>query len=79
MLRTTFAEGLLFYTAIWLAVIVFLWLRELRRARRAEWELTKGKLFNCNYCHHTFIVKEMKNVARCPRCNAMCILRKRRP
>ncbi len=76
MLQITLSEGLFFYVALWLAVLMFLWQREHRRAVKADWELSKGKLFNCDHCHHSFIVKELRNVSRCPRCNAMCILRK---
>ncbi len=78
MLRLTLAEALLFYTVVWLVVLVFLWMREAGRKRRADWELSKGKLFTCDNCHHSFIVKDQRNVTRCPRCNSMCILRKHR-
>ena len=72
----TDAELFLIYTGLWLVVILGLWLGEIRRSRRSDWELSKGRLFNCSHCHHQFIVKESFNVVRCPRCNAMCILRK---
>ncbi len=76
MLQLSLSDGLFVYLAIWLGVIIFLWLREHRRATLADWELSKGKLFTCEKCHHSFIDKEMRNVSRCPKCNAMCISRK---
>lgn len=78
MLPFSFADGLFFYAALWLILIIFLWLRELHRNRRSGWELVKGRLFSCSSCHHLFIVKDSRNVVRCPKCNAMCILRKHR-
>jgi len=76
MIQLTLNEWLLLYAATWLLLSVYLWFREMRRTKRADWELSKGRLFSCDNCRHTFIDKEMRTVARCPKCNSMCILRK---
>ncbi len=68
------------YFAVWFAVLFVLWFREERRCRKAsEWFVVKERLYTCDHCHYSFLAKhDSENVTRCPRCNEICFLRKRK-
>ena len=60
---------LLAYMIVWLVIIVVLWIREIFRVHKFNWELSNSKLFHCNNCHHTFLTKDGANLTRqspCP-------------
>ena len=78
MIGMTYSEALFGVLVLWLVFILVLWLRELQRIKRHEWHLSNGRLFHCDICHHSFISKEQVSLTRCPRCNSICIRRKRR-
>ncbi|MDD3155714.1 MAG: hypothetical protein PHS41_12690 [Victivallaceae bacterium] len=78
MIGMSFADALFGILALWLLFLAILWLRELNRIRNFEWHLSNSRLFHCDQCHHSFIIKEPLNLCRCPRCNAICISRNRR-
>jgi len=66
------------YVLAWFFTIGVLWAREHWRSRRNSWDISKDKLCFCDNCHFAFLVKPDENISRCPRCNGICILRKRR-
>jgi hypothetical protein len=66
------------YMTVWLLLVVLLWCRLLLRRKRTQWGLTNSHLFNCDSCHFAFLTKEEVNLTRCPRCNAICIRRRKR-
>ncbi|MBR1967455.1 MAG: hypothetical protein IKA22_12690 [Lentisphaeria bacterium] len=68
---------ILLYMTVWLAIIVILWVREILRVRKFNWELSNSKLFHCTNCHHTFLTKDGANLTRCPDCNSICIAKRR--
>ncbi|WP_176012686.1 hypothetical protein [Victivallis sp. Marseille-Q1083] len=73
------AGGLLFYLLAWLVTIGILWVRELWRLKRGyDLQLSKGRLFSCDHCRYVFLFEDDSNITRCPRCNSMCILRKKK-
>ena len=76
MIGLDFADGLFVYFLFWLITIVILWARELLRNKTNDWRISNSQLFRCDKCHYAFLNKENNNITRCPRCNAMCILRK---
>lgn len=61
-----------------LGLLAFLWFRELRRQRIYDWDLTQERPCTCHACQYTFMMKNNETIARCPRCNAICTLRKMR-
>ena len=78
MIGISLTTGLLIYLFLWLITITILWVRELFRAKRHDWRISNNRLFRCNSCHFSFLVKdEHTNIVRCPRCNSMCILFKK--
>ena len=78
MIGVDLPTGLLIYLFLWLITITVLWIRELWRIRAHDWSISNNRLFRCNSCHYSFLVKdEHANLVRCPRCNAMCILFKK--
>lgn len=77
MINLTYAEGIFFYVLFALSTIVILWARELWRNRAYSWQSSSRRVLNCPECHVSFIASENTNVARCPRCNAICFYRKR--
>jgi len=75
MIGIDLTTGLLMYLFLWLITIVILWIRELRRIKTYDWSISSNRLFRCNACHYSFLIKdEHINVVRCPRCNEMCIV-----
>lgn len=78
MIGASLPHAIFVYMTVWLALIVFLWCRMLLRRRNAQWSLTDSRLFNCGNCHFAFLAREEVNLTRCPRCNAICIRRRRR-
>jgi transcription initiation factor IIE alpha subunit len=78
MIGLDLTTGLLIYLFAWLITIAILWIRELRRIKTYDWNISNNSLFRCNSCHYSFLVKdEQAHLVRCPRCNAMCILFKK--
>lgn len=77
MIGIDLTTGLLIYLFACLITIAVLWIRELRRVKDHDWSISNNRLFRCNSCHYSFLVKdEHAHVVRCPRCNSMCILLK---
>ena len=78
MISATFSEVLFMYFLILLTLVLILWRREEVRIRRNEWRISSSQLFHCDNCHHTFVNRDRRaSICRCPRCNAMCIRRRR--
>jgi uncharacterized paraquat-inducible protein A len=78
MIGIDLSDGFIIYLLAWLFTLAFLWVRELWRLKSYDWSVTQGQLFTCDNCHYAFLTKSRNNVSRCPRCNAMCIIRKKR-
>lgn len=68
------------YFGLWFIVLGILWLREeLRGKKTLEWSVVKEHLYTCRNCHLSFMAQhDSENVTRCPRCNEMCFIRKRK-
>ncbi len=78
MIGLDLTTGLLIYLFLCLITISILWVRELLRIKAHDWSISNNRLFRCNSCHHSFLIKdEHTNLVRCPRCNEMCILLKK--
>ncbi len=77
MIGVTCAQGLLLWVVMTLAVIGWLYLRSSIRRRRMYDKHYASHLFTCDHCHYAFLNKDQLNLVRCPRCNSICI-RKRR-
>ena len=78
MIALSYAEVFFLYLLIWLLFLGFLAWRENLRNNRHHRQIFKSNVFHCNECHHTFVPDEQVNLHRCPRCNAVCIRRRRR-
>lgn len=63
---------------VFLVLLSILWYRELRRQRIYDWNLTQDRPCTCHECQLTFMMKNNETISRCPRCNAICTLRKMR-
>ena len=77
MIEMSFADALFTYLLLWILFIGILWCRELARVKNFDWKVSNSRLFHCDSCHHSFIIKEPVSLTRCPRCNSICICRKR--
>ena len=75
-----YSDALCGFMVIWLAVIAGLWIREIVKMKRREWELSRARLFHCRNCHLSFLDTEYGdgNMTRCPRCNTVCLRRRNR-
>lgn len=78
MIGMSFADALFAFLLLWLIYLLVLWIRELNRVNRSAWSLSNGRLFHCDKCHHSFVLKKNENLTRCPRCNATCIAKRNR-
>ena len=78
MIEVSFTSLLFIYFLLWMLIIFFLWIREILRTIKHSWSLSSGRLFHCDNCHHSFLVKDGANLSRCPECNAICINKKRK-
>ena len=77
MIPLTYADLFFLYLLVFLLFIAILWNRERLRLKRNEWKSDNTRVFHCDTCHHTFISQEKVNLCRCPKCNAICIRRKK--
>ena len=67
------------FTIMWVVIITFLWIRHEYGRKSYDWTTTKEQLYSCSKCHFTFLAKdEHGNITRCPRCNEMCFLKKKK-
>ena len=68
------------YVTFWFFLLGFLWFCEIRRQRRvtADWSAEKQRLYLCGRCRLSFLAKPGQSVMRCPRCNEMCFLPRRK-
>ena len=67
------------FVFIWVVLITFLWLRHEYRKSSSDWTTTKEQLYSCSKCHFSFLAKDDSgNITRCPRCNEMCFLKKKK-
>jgi uncharacterized paraquat-inducible protein A len=78
MIPAEYQTLLFVYITAWLLTIAVLWAREVWRQNIFDRDLSKNRLWRCEKCHFTFLVKGQESITRCPRCNNICILRKRR-
>lgn len=78
MIGLSLANALVAVLVLWLIWLAVLWLRELNRNDRSAWSLSNSRLFHCDRCHHSFILKKTENITRCPRCNSICIAKRNR-
>lgn len=63
----------------WVALITFLWIRHEYKKKSLDWTTTKEQLYSCSKCHYSFLAKDDRgNITRCPRCNEMCFLKKKK-
>ena len=67
------------YVFIWFLVLAPLWFIEVRRNRKGDWSIAKERLYKCDRCHFSFLATDdSENLMRCPRCNEMCFIKKRK-
>ena len=78
MIEVNLTTLLFIYFLLWIAVIIFLWIREILRTKKHSWSLSNSRLLHCDKCHHSFLVKDGANLSRCPECNEICINKKRK-
>lgn len=63
----------------WVVIITFLWIRHEYRKKHQDWTISKDQLYTCSKCHYSFLAKDDRgNITRCPRCNEMCFLKKKK-
>ena len=78
MIPLSMDTAFVIYLLAWLLTIGILWGRRIRHDSVTEWNLHKTRLFRCDQCHYAFVNKENVTITRCPRCNSICIFRKRK-
>lgn len=66
------------YLLGWIILLCVLWARELWRLKTYAWALSEGSLCICEKCHYAFMVKPGESVARCGRCEEICVIRKKK-
>ena len=67
------------YLSLFLITLAYLWFRDERRRAPDDWTIAKEHLYICPRCHLSFLAKDdSANITRCPRCNEMCFLKKKK-
>jgi len=67
------------FTVLWLGLLFVLWFRSEVKHSNHNWTTAKDNLYNCPKCHQTFLAPhDTENITRCPRCNEMCFLKRRK-
>ncbi len=66
------------YLFIWFFGLAFLWGREFWRSKIYDWALSEGSLCICDRCHYAFLVKPRESASRCPKCDEVCTVKKRK-
>ncbi len=67
------------YLSLFLITLAYLWFRDERRRTPDDWTIAKERLYICPRCHLSFLAKDdSANITRCPRCNEMCFLKKKK-
>lgn len=78
MIALSYTDAFFLYLLAWLLLLGFLTWRENLRSKRHHHQIFKSSVFHCSKCHHIFVEDKQMNLHRCPRCNAICIRRRRR-
>lgn len=79
MIALTFGQFFAVYITIWVVVLAFLWYRDERKRPTDSWTIAKDHLYVCSRCHLSFLAKDVSsNITRCPRCNEMCFLKRKK-
>ena len=78
MIALSYADAFFIYLLLWMCLFAFLGWKARQRQKKHYWQITNTNLFHCDRCHHIFVPSERLNLCRCPRCNAVCIRKKRR-
>ena len=79
MISLTFGQFFAVYITFWVIVLAFLWYRDERKKPADDWTFAKDHLYICSRCHLSFLAKDdSANITRCPRCNEMCFLKRKK-
>ncbi len=63
----------------WIFILAFLWFRDERKRSYHNWTIAKEHLYICPRCHLSFLAPDDSgNITRCPRCNEMCFLKRKK-
>lgn len=67
------------FAFMWVIIITFLWIKHEYQRKNQDWTTTKEQLYSCSKCHYLFLARDDRgNITRCPRCNEMCFLKKKK-
>ena len=77
MITISVGCGFLIYVGALLAALSGAVVYELWRSSLHDWRISEEQLARCSECGLTFVVSRSEKVARCPRCNALCPIRRR--
>ncbi len=77
MIPISFEHGFTLYIGLWFIMLSFLWGKEIWREYSTKWNSMQELLYLCDTCNHSFTSEQYKNITRCPKCNSICIFRKK--
>ena len=79
MIPLTFGQFFSVYISFWIIILGYLWFRDERKRSSVDWTIAKEHLYICSRCHLSFLAKDdSANITRCPRCNEMCFLKRKK-
>jgi hypothetical protein len=78
MIKISQENIFVFYIFASIFAMGILWIRELMRKKNYEWATSEGAVCICDKCHFAFLVKPGESLAECPRCEDICVIKKRR-
>ncbi|HRR28688.1 MAG TPA: hypothetical protein P5270_04935 [Victivallales bacterium] len=77
MIQISAQDFFILYIVFCLLSILLLWIRELIRLKSYQWYISSPSICICSKCHRGFLVKAGEKLANCPRCNDICVIKRK--
>ncbi len=77
MIEINQQDGFLIYVFLTMGLLCWACVREMWRARVQSWNVSEAQLEHCRDCSLAFLVHGRESRVRCPRCGALCSIRRR--
>lgn len=78
MIAVDIRTCVLLYLGIMLLFLIAAGVQEWWHTRVNEWGISEENLCLCSECHFTFVIRRNSRTARCPRCNKLCRINRKR-
>lgn len=70
MIEITMSSAIMLYFCMTLATLLLLWAVQHYRSRKQKTVVAQKELFQCEYCHYSYLDTFAKSVTKCPQCGS---------